>query len=97
MREKLADLMKIIKVLIILLLCAILLCSCGAKMQSVKDETEQSNLSMFVLIEVGTSYKIVYHRETKVMYAISDGDYNRGTFTVLLNTDGTPMLYTKER
>ena len=89
--------MKTIKVLITLLLCVILLCSCGAEMQSVKGETEQSNLSMFVLIEDGMSYKIVYHRETKVMYAISDGGYNSGTFTVLLNADGTPMLYPEDK
>lgn len=85
--------MKIVKVLTTLLLCLILLCSCNAQMQSVKDETEQSNLSMFVLIENGECYKIVYHRETKVMYVISNGNRNRGTFTVLLDADGTPMLY----
>ena len=85
--------MKIVKILITLLLCLILLCSCNTQMQSVKDEIEQSNLSMFVLIENGDGYKIVYHRETKVMYAISDGIYNLGTFTVLLDADGTPMLY----
>lgn len=31
-----------------------------------------------------------------IMYAISDGYYNHGTFTVLLNPDGTPMLWESE-
>lgn len=30
---------------------------------------------------------------TKVMYAISDGAHNYGNFTLLVNADGTPMLY----
>ena len=32
-------------------------------------------------------------RETKVMYAISLGVYNSGTFCQLVNQDGTPMLW----
>ncbi len=49
--------------------------------------------SMFCEVEHGSVYTIVYHRETKVMYAISCGFYNMGTFTVLVNPDGSPMLY----
>jgi hypothetical protein len=56
-----------------------------------KDNT--SSLSMFIQVEDGNCYKIVYHRETKVMYAISYGHYNGGNFTVMLNADGTPMLW----
>ena len=48
---------------------------------------------MFVVLEVGGTYKIVYHQETKVMYAISSGGYNSGTFTVMLDADGKPLLY----
>lgn len=29
----------------------------------------------------------------KVMYAVSGGAYNNGTFTLLVNPDGTPMLW----
>lgn len=65
------------------------------------DETKQwhetyrfeSKYSMFVNIEGTDFYNIVYHKDTKVMYAISRGGYNQGTFTVLLDADGTPMLY----
>lgn len=36
---------------------------------------------------------IFHHRETKVMYAVSGGTYNRGNFTLLVNSDGSPMLW----
>ena len=83
----------------ILLICVILLalslCSCGSQMLTEEDISKDntSNLSMFIQVEDGNGYKIVYHRDTKVMYAISDGAYDYGTFTVMLNADGTPMLW----
>lgn len=49
--------------------------------------------SMFVTVETGWSYKVVYHKDTKVMYAISDSSSNMGNFTLLVNADGSPMLY----
>ena len=48
---------------------------------------------MFVEREEANRWIIVYHKETKVMYAVSYGSYNIGTFTLLVNADGTPMLY----
>ena len=52
--------------------------------------------STFVTIENNVNYRVVYSQETKVMYAVSNGEYNRGTFTLLVNPDGTPMLYKEE-
>lgn len=52
--------------------------------------------SMFIVIENTDDYDVVYHRDTKVIYAISDGGYKEGgngVFTVLVNPDGTPMIY----
>ena len=57
------------------------------------DMKNQGDLSMFVVLEVGATYKIVYHQKTKVMYAISTSGYNAGTFTVMLDADGKPLLY----
>lgn len=53
--------------------------------------------SMFVQIEHSLygGWRIVYHRDTKVMYAVSSDAHNGGVFTVLVNPDGTPMLYEK--
>lgn len=40
-------------------------------------------------------YKVVYHKQTKVMYVVSDGRYNEGNFTLLVNADGKPLVYTE--
>lgn len=48
---------------------------------------------MFEVVEYGLDYCIVYCVRTKVMYAISTGRDNKGTFTLLVNPDGTPMLW----
>ena len=54
--------------------------------------------NMFIRIQrhdyfKGDDYDVVYHKGTKVMYVISRGQYNSGTFTLLVNPDGSPMLY----
>lgn len=79
------------------LLCVIfafLLIGCGTVMERV-DEKPQKPISMFIIIEGGgmDGYRIVYHRDTKVMYAVSCGTYNTGNFTVLVNPDGSPMIW----
>lgn len=53
--------------------------------------TDSAETSMFQIIEStkGLTYEIVYNQKTKVMYSVS----NSGIMTVLLNSDGTPMLY----
>ena len=68
------------------------LTGCGVTPQY-EESSSESEYSMCVVVEDGVDYSIVYHKDTKVMYSISDGAYNRGTFTVMLNADGTPMLY----
>ena len=51
--------------------------------------------SPYVLVYTDTYFncEIVYDKDTKVMYSISNGTYNRGTPTVLLNADGTPKIW----
>ena len=46
-----------------------------------------------LLTDYDLAIKIVYHKKTKVMYAISCGDHNCGTMTRLDNADGRPLLY----
>ena len=87
--------------LAVLLLTIIMMLSFAGcdKQQMLKEEDISKNnnttYSMFILLEDNHSigYRIVYHKDTKVMYAISCGYYNCGTFTVMLNADGTPMIY----
>ena len=79
-------------ILIFALLLCLLLCSCGATVTNESDNTSD-NTSMFVRVEATYEWWIVYHKDTKVMYAVSIGQYNNGNFTLLVNADGTPMVY----
>lgn len=76
------------------IMAALLLCGalagCGSPVQSSADADEPS---MFVIVERTQVWNVVYHKDTKVMYAVSGGAYNNGTFTLLVNPDGTPMLW----
>lgn len=60
------------------------------------ESTAEDTESMFVYIQECGSYDVVYQKETKVMYVISSGSYNHGTFTLLVNADGSPMIYEGE-
>jgi hypothetical protein len=75
------------KILICLLIAVLALSSCVC--------SEGDTPSQFTTIEINTScgYYIVYHKDTKVMYTVSKGDFNWGNFTLLVNPDGTPQLY----
>lgn len=60
------------------------------------ESTAEDTESMFVYIQKCGSYDVVYQKDTKVMYTISSGTYNHGTFTLLVNADGSPMIYEGE-
>lgn len=79
------------KKLVILLFAAMLFTSCG--FSTVEKEPHLNEASMFVLVEKADGWKVVYHNETKVMYAVSSGAYNQGTFTLLVDREGKPLLY----
>lgn len=79
------------KKIVILLFAAMLLTSCN--LSKVERQACMDEASMFVLIEKTPIWKVVYHKETKVMYAVSYGSYNLGTFTLLVDREGKPLLY----
>lgn len=76
------------KIIAIVIGLCVFLCGC-----TTVETVENESSSMFVRIESADFWDVVYHKETKVMYAVSDGHYNCGTFTLLVNPDGTPMIY----
>ena len=80
--------------LIMAVIMAAMLAACGNEVESVGDHGTKS---MFVQVEYAGSLEVVYHRDTKVMYSVSHGDYNRGTMTLLVNADGTPMIYNGDK
>lgn len=82
---------KLISITLVTIILATILIGCA------KNTTEsvvvENTPSMFVEVEQAGSWRVVYHKDTKVMYAVSFGSYNLGTFTMLVNPDGTPMLW----
>lgn len=47
----------------------------------------------FIKIDTYNYGYIIYDKQTKVEYAVSDGAYNRGTITLLVDHEGKPLLY----
>lgn len=57
-------------------------------------QTYQENVpSRFVILEESGIWRVVADQETRVMYTVSTGYCNDGNFTMLVNSDGTPLLY----
>ena len=55
------------------------------------DDTDDGNT--FILVDADYYCWVVYHKDTKVMYAVSRAPNNIGTYTLLVNADGTPMIW----
>lgn len=81
---------KVIMTFIIMILC-VCFTACGNS-ASVSTATN-TNESMFIKIEEGPYWTVLYHKETKVMYAVSHSGYNMGNFTVMVDKTGLPMIY----
>ena len=80
-----------IKLLMFGLLLSCLLIGCDTT--KAVDNNSEPTTNTFITVEQTLSYRIVYHRKTKVMYTMSLGGYNAGDFTLLVNPDGSPMVY----
>ena len=74
--------------LIVISLMALVACATKREREVVKGKT-----SRMVYLEETGAYCIVYDRETKVMYAVSNSGYNYGNFTLLVDANGNPLLY----
>ena len=88
------------KVALILSLLLIMLTSASCKSVSEVDtitEYSTDKSSMFIVVEKGPYWYVVYNKYTKVMYTVSDS-YSKGSgiFTVVVNTNGSPMLYNEK-
>lgn len=83
--------MKRITSVILCCLLFISLISCAPT--KIESKVEEGSTSMFVCIESAPTYLIVYHKDTKVMYSVSYGMHASGIFTLLVNQDGSPMIW----
>ena len=66
---------------------------CASTRAEAKEVEETSDGSTFVLVDADYYCWVVYHKDTKVMYAVSRSPNNIGTYTLLVNADGTPMIW----
>lgn len=87
---------KILHKLMISILIVIGIMVLGFVFKNISTTTVTSNNDRFVKINSENKFYIVYDIKTKVEYAISNGDYNRGTLTLLVDAEGKPLLYTGE-
>ena len=79
--------------IILLLILAVALCGCSETTAAQEIASE----SRFIVVEQTSIWKVVYDKETLVMYAVSYGSRNLGTFTPLYDTDGSPLLWKGEK
>ena len=80
---------KLIAIFMAIALCACLFIGCEGDGDGQPNRLQKSG---FVLIERKGQFDYLYHNETKVMYVIFY-NYNQAGMTVLLNPDGTPMIW----
>ena len=66
---------------------------CASIRAEAKEVEETGDGNTFVLVDADYYCWVVYHKDTKVMYAVSRSPNNIGTYTLLVNTDGTPMIW----
>lgn len=78
--------------IVIVLLTCLALVGCSRNGQA----EEEKRINRFAVAERGNYWTVVYDKNTRVMYVVSDVAYNRGTFTVMVDADGKPLLYEGE-
>ena len=81
----------IVKIILVVLLVAAFI---GTICWSISCNKNNIENSMFKVIEKDPDKKVMYHKETKVMYIQTTGKYP--TITVMLDSEGNPMLYEED-
>lgn len=83
---------RLLSIIVMLVICVCIFTACVSSVES----ENKSETSMFIEVERTSNWIVVYHRDTKVMYVVSDGTYNRGTFTMLVDENGLPLIWEAE-
>ena len=78
---------------LIVVLIVVMFAGCTSTRAEAKEVYDVDDGNTFILVDADYYCWIVYHKDTKVMYAVSRSGYNAGTYTVLVNADGTPMVW----
>lgn len=78
---------------LIAVMLAVGLVACGGQPSAAMVDNSTSLQAQFVKVYECYDYDIVYNAANRVMYAVSSGHDNCGTFTLLVNDDGSPMIW----
>ena len=78
---------------LIVLSIVVMFTGCASTRAEATEVDDVDDGNTFILVDADYYCWIVYHKDTKVMYAVSRSGYNAGTYTVLVNADGTPMIW----
>ena len=78
---------------LIIVSIVVMFAGCASTRAEAKEVDDVDDGNTFILVDADYYCWIVYHKDTKVMYAVSRSGYNAGTYTVLVNADGTPMIW----
>ena len=74
-------------------LMALMLTGCANVERVEGAKTDAKDVSRFATVEQTMQWRIVYDKETGVMYAVSIATYNTGNFTLLVDAEGNPLIY----
>lgn len=80
----------------VVLSTALMGCGSISEAERAYDVEAKDLKSMFVIVESGTYWDIVYDKETKVMYTIATYGSGTGQFTLLVDENGNPKLWDGE-
>ena len=83
--------------LIISLLIILGILFIGPLLDAIKENKVMSAVeTRFAFVSDEIYFHIYYDKKTKVMYAVSSSQYNRGNVVLLVDADGKPLLYEGE-
>ena len=78
---------------LIIMSIVLMFAGCASIRAEAKEVDDVDDGNTFILVDADYYCWIVYHKDTKVMYAVSRSPNNIGTYTLLVNADGTPMIW----
>lgn len=78
---------------LIIVSMVVMFAGCASTRAEATEVDDADDGNTFILVDTDYYCWVVYHKDTKVMYAVSRSGYNAGTYTVLVNADGTPMIW----